>query len=279
MLWGIKAIHRAMQPKYEGKTIHEWFAIWQKDREFVEYSDVFRALDKPALEFLWQEYNRKDSAWTTWVMARHQRLFKYKYPFGNTHEMYRRLVAYNAFHRASPDALAPFQPAIVARLKTIESDYSGGLAYLLGLIPQQPQTSVPALIESLQATNRDIGDRAGHLIALGRHGKEAAAAVPLLQTMLADTNRHRYERSKLVITILQINGPGPELAYLTNSLKSGDLSASISAIYDLKEIGTNAYPAVPLLLELTQNSSNKVISNTVMEAIRVINPGGAYQKP
>jgi len=279
LLWSIKAIHHARQPKYAGKTIQQWFAIWQKDFEFTEkYKSVFLSLDEPALKFLWQEYNRKDSGPTTWLMAHHQRLFKIKY-WGNNHEMHRRVVAYNAFCRASPDALAPFQPAIVARLKTIEPNYSGGLAYLVGLVPQQPETAVPALLESLRETNRDAGDRIGHLFALGQYGRDAADAVPLLRTMLADTNRHPYERSKLVITILQINGPGPELAYLTNSINSRDYSASISAIYDLKDVGTNAYPALPLLLHLAHNTSNKVVSNSVMEAIRVIDPEGVYQEP
>ncbi len=276
VLWTIKAIHRSTQPQYQGKTIQEWFALWRNDRESMEkHPEFFSTLDQPAMDFLWQEYTRKDSAATTWLVGQYQRFFRARY-YGTDD---RRWTAYRALSRASPEALSPLRPAMISELKTIDPRYSGTLANLLAMHRARPEETVPVLLESLQMTNRDLLHRFTHYEALGRFGPDAAAAIPLLQSWYTKTNVHRHERGRLAVAIVQINGPGPELDHFTNGLKLGDFTASLGTVFVFKVIGTNARPVLPMLIHLAHSFTNQVESNTVMEVVRTIDPQGIYQRP
>jgi len=87
LLWDIKAIHHALQPKYQGKTAQEWFEeareIAQTEgREVIAREKharqpavvALKSLGATAVWYLWKEVNHKDSTLTVWGWELHDRI-------------------------------------------------------------------------------------------------------------------------------------------------------------------------------------------------------------
>ncbi len=283
LLWGSKAIHRAMQPQYQGKTVEEWFEIekYPSSPYDAESNDTkaerFKNLGTNAVWFLWQEYKRDDSKFTAWMMAQKQRVFQTRY-YGGDHQTHRQSHAFNLLCLLRANA-EPLIPVLISELKTGDPAFSDSTALLLGFIHRQPEVTVPALIESLSMTNRPPFPEHGHFHALGEFGAASVTALPVLRSRLAETNRPTYARAKIASSILKITGPGPELAYFTNHIVAGDTSFSLTLTLDLGDIGTNARPAAPLLRQFAGTLGDKNLSNYVMEVVRKIDPEGPHQKP
>lgn len=74
LVWGIKAIHYAMQPKYDGKTASEWFEEakgfdFSTENRQGRYQQpaviALKGLGTNAVWYLWKETNRTNSTLTT----------------------------------------------------------------------------------------------------------------------------------------------------------------------------------------------------------------------
>jgi hypothetical protein len=278
---GGRVIHRAMQPKYEGKTVEEWFEGWrlntgEDEKRLVE---VYSSFGTNAVWYLWRENNRKDSMITAWVMAKKHRFFGSGYKFGTSHEEQRHLKAMYLLSLLE-DRCEPLIPEITPLLSSPNLDMRCSMISLLGSIRRRPEVVVPAIQQSLHSTNWQAYQRNKHIDALGEFGPAAKSVLPELQKQfinLAVTNQ--IERRYLAKAIVQINGPGPELEVFTNALVPGDFTQSFTSISFLERIGTNAGPAAPILRELTGTFTNEVEVKYVMEVIRKIDPNENYHKP
>ncbi len=280
-LWSIKAIHHALQPKYEGKTAEEWFEQYDITGGFPEVTAnpvPFQNLGTNAVWFLWHESRRKDSSLTVWLMEKKDRLFKTNRGPARSHEEERQLRA-TFLIRSLGAAADPLIPAMIAELQSGNPVTVESTVWNLSALHRQPAVVVPALLQSLALTNRNAQQRVNHIQALSALGPDAAAALPDLRRMLTNSTSSSGELFWLNHTILRINGPGPELAHFTNRIHLGNLATSLAAVDELATLGTNARPAVPVLLRLSQSLTNQSESNRVMMMIPYIDPEGIYQKP
>lgn len=272
-----------MQPKYEGKTAAEWFAAYTLD-DAVRLDKAegvpFQKLGTNAVWFLWGEYTRKDSKATAWLVAQKDRFTgKKRLWWANTHEKERQSKALVLLREMGP-ASEPLIPEIIPRLKSADLDEAATMAYFLAKIHRQPEVVVPAIHHALLLTNWSFGQRKNHIAALGMFGPQAKSALPELQSRFghpAYTNH--AEAFYLARAILQINGPGPELGVFTNNLVPGDIHKSTSALSHLRDVGTNAWPAVPVLREFIKTFTNDSDGIYILDVIREIDPEARQNKP
>jgi len=280
---GGKTIHRAMQPKYEGKTVEEWFAAYTLDgalRLDVAEGVPFQKLGTNAVWFLWGEYTRKDSKTTSWLMAHRDRFTgKKRLWWANTHELERQSKALILLRKMGPIA-EPLIPEIIPRLTSADLDEAATMAYFLAEINRQPEVVVPAIHRALLSTNWSFGHSKNHIAALGKFGPQARSALPELQNRLGHpAHTNRAETFYLARAILQINGPGPELGVFTNNLVPGDIHKSTSALSYLRDVGTNAWPAVPALREFIKTFTDDSAGMYILDVISEIDPEARQNKP
>lgn len=288
LLLGIKVAHRALQPKYQGKTVEEWF---EENQIFLVCGTgnppppdqntlrklrknrvlPFQVLGHNALEFLWHEYTQPPSRSSS---------SQSDSPFGRSD---RRFTAFVLLHDLGPEA-RPLIPKFLSAMVDTKSENSGQIAMLLGRIHEQPALVVPALIRVLERTNWAHGDKAAYADALAAYGQAAQPALPALRKCLTDPTIPLADKQELASSILRITGPGPELDILTQPLvltEEKDWSShNISMVlYRLKETGTNAAPAAPTLQKFAQTLTREWYVQQVTETIKVIDPEGVYAKP
>jgi hypothetical protein len=276
LILGGKAIHRAMQPKYEGKTVEEWFAEYTSEGLIGwEAMDIvpFQKLGTNAAKFLWVEYTRKDSKATAWLMAHKDRVTgKKRHWWANTHEKERQANALILLREMGPTA-EPLITEILNRLKSSNPEEAMHLVILLGTIQRQPELVVPAIHLSLLSTNLNITQRIEHMGTLGRFGGYAKTSLPELRNRLANqVYTNSGEDYYIARSILMINGPGPELGYCTNNLVWGDFVKSARALNFVDGLGTNARPAAPMLIPFASSLTYESESNYVMKIVREIDP-------
>jgi hypothetical protein len=280
LFWGSKAIHRATLPKYDGRTMEEWFANTEPSGFFPRDEATvcaFQSMGTNGVWFLWEQYNRKDPEHVVWArrtldrLSGHGGLFDY--------EKRRQMLAETLLSLLKPEAEV-LMPEIMRRLRGDDPEAATTMASLLISTRLKPEEAVAGLTDSLSKTNRAWQDRMVHMWALSRYGVNARRALPVLRTILASqSGMNASETQTLHVTILSIGGPGPELAFFTNRLVLGDYNQSAGTLRMLSELGTNARPAAPLLLALANTLTNQTDSNRVIEVIRTIDPEGIYQKP
>jgi len=281
---GGKVIHWAMQPKYKGKTVEQWFAAYTIDGvlRLEEAEGVpFQKLGTNAVWFLWREYARKDSKPTAWLMAQKDSLTgKKRIWWANTHELERQAKALILLRNMGP-AAEPLIPEIIPRLASPDLNEAATMAYFLAEINRQPEVVVPAIHRAWLSTNWSFSHSKNHIAALGKFGPQAKSALPELQSRIGNPAlTNRAEIFYLARSILQINGPGPELGVFTNNLVPGDIHKSISALASLHDVGTNARPAIPVLREFVKTFANDSASQAyIMDVIREIDPEARMDKP
>jgi len=279
LVWCLKTIHHVLQPKYQGKTAEEWFAAYTWTGKPIEEANAvpFEHLGTNGVWFLWGEYCRKDSKPTVWLM-RIRDVFT-KDLWAPSHEQDRHFRASAMVLKLGPMA-EPLIPAILSRMTATDPDEATSMAYLLGNIQRRPEIVVPALQLSLRSTNWTSTQRIRTILALSQFGSHAKPALPMLQGWLADPAYTTNGANPYLATaILRINGPGPELALLTNNLVPGDYDKSMKYITLIDSAGTNASPAAPVLLQFAGTLTNETEIKTVRDTIHKIDPQGIYHKP
>lgn len=279
VLWGIKAIHRSTLPKYDGRTMEEWFANTESSGFFPRDEatiHAFKSMGTNGVWFLWEQYHRKDPEHIAWTRRTVDRLTGRGGLFD--YEKRRQMAAETFLTLLKPET-GVLMPEILKRLRGDDADAATSMASLLLSTRLNPDEAVPGLLDSLSKTNRNWQDRMVHMWALSRYSKAARPALPVLRARLAgNSGMGATEIQTLHVTILSIGGPGPELAYFTNQMVLGNYTRSANALRYLGELGTNARPAAPLLWEMVGSLTNTTHAEHVREVIRKVDPEGVYPK-
>ncbi|MBI1914238.1 MAG: HEAT repeat domain-containing protein [Planctomycetes bacterium] len=141
-------------------------------------------------------------------------------------------------------------------------------AMVLGLMGEQAQGAIPALVDALR--DEDVQVRRMITAALGEIGPPSRTAVPVLVNSLRD--RNEVVRTRAAIALSEM-GPAARVAVpgLTAALKDHCLGVRRWATFALGEIGPKAAAAAPELLELFRDPS--IITRTLaLVALRKIGP-------
>lgn len=275
-------IHRARQPRYQGKTVEEWFSEVTTASSGSDYIDRdpavigLRHLGTNAVWFLWHEQARKESPL---LVSLEKRLDRLTGKPTNYLEISRADTAWRILFQFGPE-IEVLIPDALKLMKNGKPEEASRAALLLGRTKRQPEVIVPAILQSLAKTNRNSGQRVSHIVGLKEFGPQAKAALPYLRQHLAKIHRaNSYEGYWLAMAILTIDGPGPELGFFTQGLVLGDYRRSYSSLVPLERLGTNARPAAVELHKFMLTLTNAEDSARVLELIRKLDPEGQYDRP
>jgi hypothetical protein len=284
LLWSIKAIQYARQPKYQGKTAAEWFVEargWPdigEDKQLMSEPPgiAFKNMGTNAIWFLWREHLRKDSAITKKAYHYWDIVTRTTNTTGITREFIRMAKSFQYLCLLESDCKI-LLPELLPRLAGDDLDAVYETTYILGCIREEQDLVVPALLQSMMKSNRNEGAREFHLYALQKYGQKAVSATELLKQRLADTTLSQKERMDLAWTILAINGPGPEATFLAEQMRPGIYEHDL--LHRMGGLGPKALPAVPTLIQYARNATNINHARGVMDTVQKIDPQGVYQKP
>lgn len=275
LLWGTKAIHHAMQPKYQGKTAEEWFAqinIYNPPStnstvQIVELDpgiQAFKHFGPDAARFVWKELNVQDSLFKTWLIEQVQRWSDGRWVIESSDV--RNIKAHVCLDQmgAQADCL---MPEIITQ--AINKDY--GALQLIGKIGTRTEQTVPLLVTSLSDSDPWIVNAS--LFSLERIGPAATNALPALARFLP--LKSGEDRLQIAATMVAI-GDASKLSILISEAQNPVSTYQTNALYLLGGLEGKALAAVPALLQVTTDSgSSPVIRSLVLKTIDRIAPGRA----
>ncbi len=178
-----------------------------------------------------------------------------------------------------PDAV-PAMPGLIRALADTSGSVRGLAARALGKFGPRAKIAVPALLRvaahpgewsTLNETVKRIGPEAvpalihglddpeypaGHVpaaVALGQFGPLAAAAVPRIRALLA--NSRGEARVSLAQTLWRIDRDSSALAVLIALIRKEDFMVQARAFDALEEIGPDAKAAIPMLIEMLDHKN------------------------
>jgi HEAT repeat protein len=156
-------------------------------------------------------------------------------------------------------------PSLCAALKSPDGWERALAVQSLGWVGPAAQVSVPMLIEELKAspnTNQPPVRLARQAaVALGRIGRAAAPALPLVQRLFEQETNWNL-RCTLAVALCHIDGDQTNaLAFLTNGLATYEPAGDRwVAACELGNIGPDAKAAVPLLLAALDGTNDMLFS-------------------
>jgi HEAT repeat protein len=144
-------------------------------------------------------------------------------------------------------------------------------AMILGLMGEQAQGAVPALIEAMR--DEDAQVRRMVTAALSEIGPASRTAVPALVTALRD--RHEAVRCRAALSLAELGSSARNaVATLVVALQDPSIMVRRWAAFALGEVGPKAVSAMQALIELLREPS--VITRMIaVVAIRKIGPAGS----
>ncbi len=283
LLWSIKAIQHAMQPKYQGKTAAEWFADAKRADELCELNpedlrrdptvEAFRHLGTNGVWFLRREHIRKPSKTAALLVGLWEEYVSKKRQYFH-YGVRQKIQARQLLIGLGPQS-DPLIPLLVDQLASPDQDESVDALILLAHLHRRADIVVPALVKQLQQAHQ----KTHYLWGLSEFGPEASAAVPALRELLARPKISPEEKAEIAYAILKINGAGPELEFITAHIKYADYENSSLAIERLGQLGPIAETATPALISFARTLTNSIYSNRVMHIIHKIDPAGIHPKP
>ncbi|AKG24570.1 PBS lyase [Calothrix sp. 336/3] len=162
-------------------------------------------------------------------------------------------------------------PALIAALKSEDSNLRWRAAWVLGDIPTEASAAVGALIEALQDTDAQV--RMYAALALGDIGKPAKSAVPALMAALQD--REEFVRIYAAAALKRLGGEAKvAVPSLVNALKDKNPRVRKNAALALGAMGVEANSAVKDLIPLLDDEEYYVRYGVVKGLSGII---GAYQ--
>jgi len=279
-------------PEYRGRRLSQWFKQYYRTGQESRQPDelrreqaarALRAIGTNAIPFLVEEcftINRESPLQTNVLsfLAALPRPFRFP-PF--VPAMSVREEAANAVGEIKPPARL-LVPLVTNRLNDPDKFQRWMGVYLLGRIGEGGEAAVPFLREKLRSADAQelalatlsldrLGSAAGSAVtdlvefvrtnsfqptyyacrALARIGPAASNAIPVLKAKLAvETNAMR--QVSIAVALVCIDSHQAEaMGVLETQL--ADTNTPGKAIYALSDIGTNAKPALPLLLTALNN--------------------------
>jgi len=250
-------------PVYQGKTVSQWFSQIDS-RSGVSHQDkavqALVAMGDQAVPYLIKQYSAPASTvrdrLTQWL----NKIPWLKLRLLSSSE--RHLRAYVPLMLMGPRA----QAAIPQLVKLTERRNNAiDAIQLLGYIHSRPELVIPLLSGCLKEDDAMIAYRKPCVVALGRFGKDAFRAAPMLQPML--TNQDEEMQFYAATSLLGI-GDSIELAVpiIGNALNNASFQSSIAI--QLGELGENARPVVPLLVERIKNGQSQSADEAFIYQLR-----------
>ena len=266
----------AREPRYQDKSVSYWFQEYclqstgrtaDADHDWNDIARAFRSLGTNALPFLAahalddREYSRLE----TNVQYLLQQLPAFLRP--------EPAISRDGIREFAAGAIAELNlpgrvilPAVQAALAGTNVVRQTAAVWVLSGLHDHDPAVTACLVQALHY--QDPMARSLAVSALGNLRANAASAVPPLRDAFAritDPN----ERRNIAVALCKIDAQQPEaLSYLTADLRAGTQDA-IKAATRLAEIGTNARPAIPALLQAFQATNSTVIPHAVQALRRI----------
>jgi hypothetical protein len=157
---------------------------------------------------------------------------------------------------------------------TIRSDASAAL----GTIHEDPKHVVPILLDFLEKNRDNPILRDGTEFSLGQFGPQAESAVPALLKSLNNPDFATHQMAIVALGRIRAQ-PGRVVPALTAKLAAEkETSKSVNDFWvtlgSLGQFGSDARPAVPILLQLASDSDPDIRANAI-ETLKKIDPDAA----
>lgn len=280
LLWSIKAIHHAMQPKYQGKTAQEWytqFNTYQNATNLTELSAssthaayrAFQNFGPEEARFLWGEYIHRDSAFKSWCIKNAFAWSGGRCRIDSDHV--RRFKA--GFLLSAMGSKAEcLLPELQALLKSASTDYERKTALsLLERIAPKDISKLPYLLAGLNSTN--VALQYECLDALQDLGTAAASALPALNRMLGQSKG--FDRLRIATTMVSL-GDRSKLSLLRAEIVDPSSRLQGPAFLLLASLTKDGVDALPTLVAIAKDSqSTEEIKQSAFSLIEQISPGAA----
>jgi len=283
LLWGIKAVHHAMQPQYQGKTAEEWFDAIQirkpgqgrNEHTYTMLDPAVTALakmDADAVRVIVEKYQQEDSALRRWLIHQVEHYSKGKKLWESQED--RRIRAYLVVFELK-DKADPLVPLLVHATETDDGMERQRAIVNLGRVTTRPAEALPVLISMLGTSN--MFHRAFALESISAYRNHAEIAVNLLTKSLNSTNR--LQRILSARSLVDFGQTNRAYAVLLHEVTDTNSPARVDAALMFSLFGTNAAPAIPVIQELMVNATDAETSNSLRLEIKEIDPEGLYHKP
>lgn len=279
LLWSIKTVHYALQPKYQGKTAEEWFALIDTHGQSGSNGILAISHDDPAVHalkqlgsapvrFLWRELHARDSRVKTVFIERIRAWSNNRWGIASSRERnFKALVALGQLGPAG-DALIP--ELLLCAQSTDQLESAHGLR-LLGDIGTQPEVTMPLFLSNVGATNPVVF--ALSLQGLQKLGPQASNALPALaQALTLKTNHQRL----LIASAMVAMGDRTKLSVLLTEVQNTNSPYRTNTLSLFQQLKTDSLDALPDLIALAKNSTNDHhLQRFTAQTIEQISPGAA----
>jgi hypothetical protein len=283
LLVGFKIGHRAMQPKYEGKTAEEWFARIQlreagEARKKFTFKVVDRAvqalagMEEKAIPLLSEKYVRRDSALKKKLISLLEKITRGRVLLENERERRMRVTFVIQAMGAKADALVPM---LIREAKAGDEAGKIQAVICLGDIGTRPDEVLPVIIDMLGSSSS--WNRALALHSVAQYAPHAVVALPLLEQRTASTNA----MMRVLATRAMVDFGETNKAYklMLREIRDTNSPVRMEAVQLLNIFGTNAISAIPLLHDMVLNTSDAKLRDTAFRQIKRIDPEARYHNP
>jgi len=276
-VWGLKTIHYALQPKYQGKTPEEWFADFDPYAHSAVKTTMSVSWDNPpilafqhfgpdAARFLWREYNHKDSRPLRWLIGKANYWTAGHWIIESARE--RNFKAFNLLQAMGPRADC-LLPELNARLKSAVTDWDRReILRLLNEISPKDLSKLPFLIAHLSSTDRNL--QVNSLDGLRSLGVHASSALPALENMLQTSTG--FDQLN-VATVMIALGDQSKLKLLQAEIQDPNTKLQAPAFLCLASLTDDGVNVVPTLKAIANdprsNAATKETANSLIQQIAV----------
>lgn len=280
LLWSIKAIHHARQPKYQGKTAQEWFAefnTYQNATNLTELSAsvtnaAFRAFQNFGPEearFLWGEYTHRDSAFKSWCIKNAFAWSAGRWRIDSEHVRHFKAGFLLSAMGSKAECLLP---ELQALLQSAPSDYERKTTLaLLERIAPKDISKLPYLLAGLNSSN--VALQYECLDDLQDLGTAAASALPTLNRMLGQSKG--FDRLRIATTMVSL-GDRSKLALLRAEIVDPKSRLQGPAFLLLASLTKDGVDVIPTLVAIAKDSqSTEETKQSAFSLIEQISPGSA----
>jgi HEAT repeat protein len=231
------------EPVYEGKPLRFWLRQWAATHldgdggnMGLQTETAIRQIGTNAIPIYLDALTAHESALKLRLLTLVPGRWAGRLPTSNVYE-YRLLGAYGLI--ALGAEAKPAVPALIALLKDANPDVRATAAFTLQGLGPVASAALPSLISCLQDSSYTVQYHA--ILGIGQIRQEPERVIPLL------------------------------ISYLDKPLDPRWAGLRNCAICSLRQFGTQAKPAVPILLRLLQDSHASIRSD-VTNALKVIDP-------
>ncbi len=276
LVWCIKVVHHALQPKYQGQTAEEWFATIDPHALnaglSISHGDpailAFQHLGPSAARFLWRELHVTDPALKKLFIRKAAEWSEGRWLIETSET--RNFKALVALGKMGPAADCLIPELLIRAQSTNHVDCYRGLS-LIGHIGTRPEVAVPLFLSNVTSTNPMAFGQS--MAGLEQYGPPASNALPALEQAL--TLRTGHDRLLVAYAMIGI-GDRSKLSLLLAEVQNTNSPYRTNALSLLQRLGTNAVPAVPTLLTIAKSSTNDYAMQThTARTIEQISPGTA----